>query len=84
MTIKSSAEIRERLRNGHRCRFVSPAEFCRLLLSRRRFVRSDVHGANLKGLFDPATGMRFFVEADRLVLPLPVTPAWCDLLPAED
>jgi hypothetical protein len=46
--------------------FVERDEFCRLLLSVRRMVRSDEPAVNLRGLRDLATGKRFFIEREKL------------------
>lgn len=52
--------------NPPRYEFVEPEEFVRLALSRDVLIRSDdpVHG--VRGLYDPATGITFVVEQDRV------------------
>jgi hypothetical protein len=46
--------------------FVPRDEFCRLLLSTRRMVRSDDRAKHICGLLDVATGTRFLIEQDKL------------------
>lgn len=41
-------------------------EFCRLLLSSRRLVRSDEPRLKMRGLKDLDTGDRFFIEQEKL------------------
>ena len=59
-------ELRAVLRKRPDCRFVEPAEFCRLLVSNRSLVRSDDSRAELRGLLDPATGEWFLTEEEKL------------------
>jgi hypothetical protein len=47
-------------------RFVSPTQFCELLVSRRNLLRSDDRGAKLRGLIDPIIGVRFLVHEEEL------------------
>ena len=46
--------------------FVQREEFCRLLLSTRRMVRSDEPDLNVRGLLDTETGTRFLIEQEKL------------------
>jgi hypothetical protein len=62
------AEMRE-LRPGVRacapstnCRPVTASDFVTLLLSRRRMVRVDELGAEVRGLLDPETGVRYIID----------------------
>ena len=50
----------------HKTRFVSPAQFCELLISRRNLVRSDDRNAKIRGLIDPSDGIRFLVKEEEL------------------
>lgn len=56
----------EDFRSTTRYRYVEPQEFLRLVVSREFLLRSDdpVHG--VRGLHDPATGVTFVVEQDRI------------------
>lgn len=47
--------------------FVEPAEFIAQILSRRPLQRCDDPGAAVRGLLDPATGRRIFVNAESLL-----------------
>ena len=58
--------LRRQLREQPDCRFVSPPKFFRLLVSRSRLERSIDHMANVVGLSDCETGMRYFVESEKL------------------
>lgn len=63
------AEINRRRRElqGLRdCRFVGPAEYQKLLLSRRRLVRADEPRAAMRGLRDVRSGRRYLVEDELL------------------
>lgn len=46
--------------------FVPRDEFCRLLLSSRRMVRSDERDKHICGLLDTETGARFLIEQEKL------------------
>ena len=46
--------------------FVQRDEFCSLLLSTRRMVRSDEPGRGVRGLLDMETGTRFLIEQEKL------------------
>lgn len=54
------------LRSQPGCVFVDPTEFLRLATSARRLVRSDEGAAQIRGLYEPATGKRFFTEQEKL------------------
>lgn len=45
---------------------LDPAEFCRLLLSRRHLIRDNKTGASADAVIDPAAGKRYQVDLDRL------------------
>lgn len=47
-------------------RFIEPADFISRATSRQSFLRADVTEAAVRGLFDPTTGTRFFVEDEKL------------------
>ena len=51
---------------SNRYQFVEPEEFVRLALSRDVLVRSDDPLRGVRGLYDPATGITFMVEQDRV------------------
>jgi hypothetical protein len=44
------------------CRPVNASDFVSLLLSRRRMVRVDELGAEVRGLLDPETGVRYIID----------------------
>lgn len=56
-------ELRERSENS----FVQRDEFCRLLLSCRKMVRSDEPAVLVRGLLDLKTGIRFLIEQENLL-----------------
>jgi hypothetical protein len=64
---KSGHKQRFSLRAPLEGTFVEPDEFCRLLLSVRRMVRSDEPSVNLRGIRDLATGKRFLIEQEKLL-----------------
>jgi hypothetical protein len=45
---------------------LDPAEFCRLLLSRRHLIRENTVGAAASAVVDPVSGQRYRVDVDRL------------------
>lgn len=47
--------------------FVDPEEFILQIMSRRQLMRCDDSGDDVRGLLDPATGRRIFIETDRLL-----------------
>jgi hypothetical protein len=57
---------RSALRESLGCTFVERDEFCRLLLSVRKMVRSDEPAASLRGLLDLETGERFLIGQEML------------------
>jgi hypothetical protein len=59
-------ERRAALRESSEYTFVQRDEFCRLLLSSRRLVRSDEPRLKMRGLMDLDTGDRFFIEQEKL------------------
>lgn len=54
------------LRGRSDCRFLEPDEFCQLLVSRRRLWRADDGSAEVQGVLEPETGVRFLIERERL------------------
>ena len=54
------------MRDDAKFTFVQREEYCRLLLSTRRMVRSDEPSLHARGLLDTETGMRFLIEQDQL------------------
>ena len=48
-------------------RFIEPEQFVRLLVSRKKLVRVDDKTAGIRGLFEPSTGKRFFIEEEKLL-----------------
>jgi hypothetical protein len=54
------------MRDGSSSIFVQRDEFCSLLLSTRRLVRSDEPGRGVRGLLDVDTGARFLIEQEKL------------------
>ena len=61
-----SQEKRRMLRSDAACKFVEPYEFFRLVISNRKLMRCDEAVANVRGVFDPAQGIRFVVEEEKL------------------
>lgn len=45
---------------------LDPAEFCRLLLSRKHLIRENRTGTSAMSLLDPISGKRYKVDGDRL------------------
>ena len=54
------------LRANPRFTFVARDEFCKLLLSSQRLVRSDEPRSQVRGLLDLDTGKRFLIEQENL------------------
>ncbi len=48
------------------CHFVSWAGYCKLLISTLRLERISNEGAKLTGLREPATGICYFVEHEKI------------------
>jgi hypothetical protein len=46
--------------------FVPREEFCRLLLSCRKLIRSDEPGVHIRGLKDVESGQRYLIEREEL------------------
>jgi hypothetical protein len=61
---KMLREQRCALRERSGATFVQRDEFCKLLLSFRKVVRSD--GPAVRGLLDVQTGKRFLIEQEKL------------------
>ena len=59
-------ERRGAMRNSSPFTIVPREEFCRLLLSTRRLVRSDEPRLRMRGLMDLDTGDRFCIEQEKL------------------
>ena len=59
-------ERRHQLSVEGNCQFVEPREFLDYATSRRRLQRVDDPAAGIHGLLDLDTGMRFFVEDEKL------------------
>jgi len=64
--IETIHERRRAMRERSEFTFVQREEFCSLLLSTRRMVRSDEPDLNVRGLLDTATGARFLIEQEKL------------------
>jgi hypothetical protein len=47
--------------------FVNRDEFCKLMLSYRKLVRSDEPGNRVRGLLDIESGERYLIEQEELV-----------------
>lgn len=65
-TPESIDERRTAMRSNSEYTFVERDEFCRLLLSTRRLVRSDEPRLRFRGLMDLDTGERFLIEQETL------------------
>ena len=48
------------------CRFVDREEYCRLAISNQTLVRWDDAASSTRGLFDPATGIRYAIAEGTL------------------
>jgi hypothetical protein len=59
-------ERRHGLRKAAHCRFVERDEYCRLLVSFTKFVRSDEIAVGVRGLLDPRTHFRLLIEEEKL------------------
>ena len=62
----SSREGRQALREQPGLRFVERDEFCELLLSCKKLIRSDEPSARLRGLLDVESGERYLIEQEEL------------------
>lgn len=63
LTIQS---YRQRLSAQNNSQFIEPDDFLDRATSRQNLVRVDVAAAGVQGLLDPATGVRFYVENEKL------------------
>ena len=63
---------RRLLRASNECLFVNCEDFQARSVSRRRLIRSDDAASGLRGLLDPETGERFFIEEENLRQVTPV------------
>ena len=59
-------EFRQKLRSQSNVRFVDRLEFRRLLVSYRWLTRANVPKANVLGLQDPTSGIRYLIEEEIL------------------
>jgi hypothetical protein len=59
-------ERRQSLRKHAELSFVHRDEFCKLLLSSRKMIRSDEPRASVRGLLDLETGERYLIEQENL------------------
>lgn len=66
MVTRDLDERRSAMRDSSPYTLVQREEFCRLLLSSRRLVRSDEPRLRMRGLMDLDTGDRFFIEQEKL------------------
>jgi len=66
MLTETLDERRRAMRERSEFTFVQRDEFCRLLLSTRRMVRSDEPDVNVRGLMDTESGARFLIEQEKL------------------
>jgi len=57
---------RMQIRTDPSCRFVSWADYCKLLVSNLRLERTSNISAKLAGLREPATGVRYFIELEKV------------------
>jgi len=60
-------QLREHLRSQPNCRFLGADTYRQLLVSRDRLLRDDQTAAGLRGLYNPATGIRFLIEEELLL-----------------
>ncbi len=66
MLLETIDERRRAMREHSEFTIVQREEFCRLLLSSRRMVRSDEPDVHVRGLLDTETGARFLIEQEKL------------------
>jgi hypothetical protein len=59
-------ERRSALRQRPGFTFVHRDEFCRLLLSCKKLVRSDEPAVSVRGLLDVQSGERYLIEQEKL------------------
>jgi hypothetical protein len=66
-SLNESIHVRRRaLRECSESNFVQRDEFCKLLVSFRKMVRSDEPALNVRGPLDLKTGTRFLIEDENL------------------
>ncbi len=66
MLIETIDESRPTGQDSSNSTFVQREEFCSLLLSTRRLVRSDEPRRGVRGLLDIDTGARFLIKQEKL------------------
>jgi hypothetical protein len=66
MFVETADDRRRAIRENANSTFVQRDEFCSLLLSTRRLVRSDEPRLGVRGLLDVETGTRFLIEQEKL------------------
>ena len=54
------------LQRGQDVKFVHREEFCRLLLSFKKLIRSDEPAVRIRGLTDVESGERFLIDQEEL------------------
>lgn len=59
-------ESRANLRRTPNCRFINYDEYRTLVISTRRLFRADEVQAAVRGLLDPSTGTRYFMEEETI------------------
>lgn len=59
--------LRAELRGRPPVTFVEPDEYCQLATANRQLIRSDEPAAGIRGILDPESGMRFFIEEEKLL-----------------
>lgn len=55
------------LQRGHDVMFVHREEFCRLLLSFKKLIRSDEPAVRIRGLTDVESGERYLIDQEELL-----------------
>jgi hypothetical protein len=66
MFVETVDDRRRAIRESANSTFVQREEFCSLLVSTRRLVRSDEPRLGVRGLLDVETGTRFLIEQEKL------------------
>jgi hypothetical protein len=64
--IESPRDKKHSLRNSTSATFVRREEFCRLLLSFKKLIRSDEPADRIRGLTDVESGERYLIKHDEL------------------
>jgi hypothetical protein len=68
VAVVSRIEARRReLRSAQGCRFVDTTTFVDLLVAPRLLQRANDPAARVRGLLDPAIGVRFLIEEEKLI-----------------